>query len=268
MSDPFKVIESVNRGGMTLEVLEWSGFAGLTDPRAAIYQQALRTGGAAIRQVRITARHKSSLILEAGALQFFAGDFSIENKIQAGKIARRVFGSMMTGEKLFRPTYKGVGQIWLEPSIGHFLLMALDNEAVIVDQGMFHCCEDTVEVTAKMQSNISSAIFGGEGLFQTRLSGTGLVVLTSPVPEHEIIKLQVRPDAKVVVDGSFALLRSDAVKFSVQKSTRGIMGTLTSGEGLLQTFEGSGEVWVAPMLPFYESLAAMAISPLTPGVRS
>src|SRR3954466_15849725 len=155
---------------MTVEILEWKQFGGLVDPTAVIYQQALRTGGLAIRQVRITARQRSSVVLEAGALQMYAGNFEVENRIPVGRMARRVFGALASGESVFRPTYRGTGEIWLEPSLGHFLLVALENEAIVVDQGMFHCCEETVEVTAKLQANVSSALFGGEGLFQTRLA--------------------------------------------------------------------------------------------------
>src|SRR5215216_2963081 len=147
MDQAYTVVESVDRGTMLVEILEWKQFGGLVDPSAAVYQQALRTGGLAIRQVRITARQPSNVVLEAAALQMFQGNFTIENRIPVGRIARRVFGAFATGESLFRPTYRGSGTIWLEPSLGHFLLVALENESIIVDQDMFHCCEETVEVS-------------------------------------------------------------------------------------------------------------------------
>jgi uncharacterized protein (AIM24 family) len=52
------------------------------------------------------------------------------------------------------------------------------------------------------------------------------------------------------------------VKFSVERSGKGIAGKLTSGEGLLQTFEGSGAVWLAPTQPVYSLIGASGVSSL------
>jgi uncharacterized protein (AIM24 family) len=54
----------------------------------------------------------------------------------------------------------------------------------------------------------------------------------------------------------------------VEKSTRSLLGTLTSGEGLLQTFRGTGSVWLAPTQHIYQRLqargiASMAVAPGT-----
>jgi len=46
------------------------------------------------------------------------------------------------------------------------------------------------------------------------------------------------------------------IEFSVEKSTRSLLGTLTSGEGLLQTFRGTGSVWLAPTQEIYQRLEA------------
>jgi len=36
--------------------------------------------------------------------------------------------------------------------------------------------------------------------------------------------------------------------------SKGIIGTMASGEGLLQTFKGTGEVWIAPTQTIYDKL--------------
>ena len=56
------------------------------------------------------------------------------------------------------------------------------------------------------------------------------------------------------VDGDFALMRSGRIEFSVEKSTKGLLGTVASGEGLLQTFRGTGRVWIAPTQPLYDGM--------------
>ena len=106
-----------------------------------------------------------------------------------------------------------------------------------------------------MQGTVSSAIFGGEGLFQSHIAGNGVAVLYSPVPKEEIVKYQLNGD-KLFVDGNFALLRNEAVQFKVERSSKKLVGSLVSGEGLLQTFNGQGEVWIAPTQGVYEKLTS------------
>jgi uncharacterized protein (AIM24 family) len=57
------------------------------------------------------------------------------------------------------------------------------------------------------------------------------------------------------VDGNFALLRTGNIEFSVQKSSKSWLATSVSGEGLLQTFQGTGQVWLAPTQGVYDRLA-------------
>ncbi len=91
-------------------------------------------------------------------------------------------------------------------------------------------------------------------MFQTRIAGAGVAVLFSPVPVEEIVRYQLAGD-KVSVDGNFALMRSENITFRAEKSSKSWIATSVSGEGLLQTFEGTGYVWIAPTQGVYEKLA-------------
>lgn len=254
MEKAYEILESATRQHARVEVLEWARLGcpaggGRPGARAAFAAEAMARPLAPVRQVRISLSGGPGFLLEAGSLQFLKGRIAIEN--EAKGVAGRVFAAVVGGESVFRPCYRGTGEIWLEPSLGHFLLVGLDRESIVVDQGTFVACEAGIAVSAEMQKNVSSALFGGEGLFQTKLSGTGLAVLSSAVPESEVVKYVLEAGEKVLVDGDFALMRSSAVGFSVGKSARGWVGTALSGEGLLQTFEGPGEVWLAPTAPMY-----------------
>jgi uncharacterized protein (AIM24 family) len=118
-----------------------------------------------------------------------------------------------------------------------------------------------------MQKNVSSALFGGEGLFQTRIRGTGICVFESPVPTDEVLRIDLKNET-LQVDGNFALMRTGQIEFSVEKSTKGIIGTLTSGEGLLQTFRGTGSVWLAPTQDIYQKLQAGGLASMKGASRS
>lgn len=103
--------------------------------------------------------------------------------------------------------------------------------------------------------NRGTGMIGGQGLFQTEISGSGVVALFSPVPESEIVAYEITPDKPLMVDGNFALIRTKDVKFSLTKSSKSWISTAVSGEGLLQTFTGNGTVWIAPTQKIYEMLS-------------
>ena len=62
--------------------------------------------------------------------------------------------------------------------------------------------------------------------------------------------------------------RVGKIEFSVEKSTRSLLGTITSGEGLLQTFRGSGSVWLAPTQDIYQRLQSGKMTTLGSAPRS
>ena len=101
---------------------------------------------------------------------------------------------------------------------------------------------------------ISCTLFGGEGFFQTQASGTGIVVLVSPVPVAELVVYELAAGEKLSVDGNFAFVRTASVSFHAEMSSKSIFGTVVSGELLLQTFTGPGMVWLAPTQGVYDKM--------------
>ena len=207
-------------------------------------------------------------MMESGLLHFMKGHITAENKMGGlGGLAKKIAANALTNETTFKPSYKGTGEIYLEPSFGHYIIVPLNAEEMIVDKGMFVACESTVEVGVAAQRNISSALFGGDGFFQTRLFGTGWCVLSSPVPSSEVMRLKL-DNEKLSVDGNFALLRKGKIEFKVEKSTKSLLGGATGGEGLLQTFTGTGEVWLAPTQSVYARLRYEGLGQLSQSTGS
>jgi len=215
----------------------------------------------ALKQVKITL-DDGGVIVEPGALHFHKGNIICDANVGGmGGLAKKMVKKKLTNEAAFNPLYRGVGEVFLEPSFSHFLIVTLKNGSIIVDKGLFYCAESSLEVGVASQKSISAGLFGGEGMFQTKISGTGTCILESPVPMSEILKYNL-DNERLQVDGNFVLLRSDSVSFRVESSGKGIAGKLTSGEGLLQTFEGSGAVWLAPTQSVYRSISAGSIPSL------
>ena len=60
------------------------------------------------------------------------------------------------------------------------------------------------------------------------------------------------------------MARSAGVEFKVARAGKSIMGSMTSGEGLLNTFEGTGTVLIAPVANLHQSLIDRCRAPIVP----
>lgn len=262
-----EVIASEEVDGFKVEILSYPKLGGAKDYQTAANVYFANQAGIRLKQVRITLQGGEA-IAESGALHFMRGQIQMESKIGGvSGFGKAMMNKFVTKEAAIMPRYRGTGQIYLEPSFSHFLIYRLNGEEVIVDKGMFYCGQGTLDIGSALQKNVSSALFGGEGLFQTRVRGTGICVFESPVPADEVLRIDLK-DETLQVDGNFALMRTGRIDFSVEKSTRSLLGTLTSGEGLLQTFRGTGSVWLAPTQEIYQKLQAGRIGSLGAAPRS
>lgn len=241
------------------QILEYDNLDGATDVETAFGLNIIKENGIKLKQIRIIL-DDSAVKLEPGALSYMKGNIDIKSKV-GGIIGlgKKLISSKLTGETMFKPTYSGSGEIFLEPSFGNFALIELEDDQIIVDDGLFYACEDGIDVGVSMLRNISSAFLGNEGLYQTRIEGSGIVVLEVPVPESEIFKCILINDT-LKVDGNFAILRTGNIEFSVEKSSKSIIGSVTSGEGLVNVYKGSGEVWLIPTKSIYKNLKMKGLS--------
>lgn len=261
-------ISEMQGAGASFEVLEYPELNGGKDVNSSVMLSFMKDANIRLRQAKVTLQG-GSVRLEAGALSYLKGNIEMDSNMGGLLgLGKKLLTSKVTGETAFKPRYKGTGEIFLEPSFGHYALIYLENEEIVVDDGLFYACEDTVEVGAYMQKNLSASFMGNEGLFQTKLSGRGVVLLEIPVPEDEIVKYTLVNDT-LKVDGNFALLRSRGVEFSVEKSSKSLLSSATSGEGFLNVFRGTGEVWIAPTQYVYKHLSFWGLGGMNnPGGKS
>jgi len=250
-----EVIDRIEAGdGTVIEIVQYNTLMGSADVRTAQNLFFANQSGMHLKMVRIQLAG-SHVRVEPGALYYMRGKLEMKASTGGG-IMKGLARKLVAGESFFVNEIHGHGEIYLEPTFGHFLLHRIDNAegGVIVDKGLFYAGTGELSISAAQQRNVSSALFGGEGFFQTLIAGTGVAVLYSPVPREEIIRYDLEGE-KLAVDGNFAMMRSEGVKFRAEKSSKSWVATAVSGEGLLQTFEGRGHVWVAPTQGVYQKLA-------------
>lgn len=190
------------------------------------------------------------IIVQAGAMQWTAGDIEgVTNIKGAGDLAKKFIGSKMTGESTVKPRYRGEGTVVLEPTYKYILLVEVANwGGMVIEDELFYACEDSVDMKVVARSTLSSAALGGEGLFNTCLTGMGIAVLESPVPKEELIVMELTsPNDEVRIDGNMAIAWSQSLKFTVERSSKSLLGSAASGEGLVNVYRGVGKILMAPV---------------------
>lgn len=68
----------------------------------------------------------------------------------------------------------------------------------------------------------------------------------SPVPREELIEIDLHDD-EIRIDGNYAIAWSGNLEFKVEKSTKSLVGSAVSGEGLVNVYRGTGKVLMAPL---------------------
>lgn len=191
-----------------------------------------------LNYVEVTLQNES-IRTEAGALRYYQGPIEMQTKLPS---VGGFIKSKLSGEKVFRPVFTGTGKVVLEPSFQEFYTLELRDEAYVLDRGAFWAADTSIEVDVKV-NKFSTSILSGEGIIQTLVKGRGTVILQAPGP-IQVIDLQ---DDRLVVDGNFLVARSTGLDFSIQQSSRSLLGTVASGEILVNVLQGTGRVYLAPI---------------------
>lgn len=199
------------------------------------------------RQVLVN-MNGNSVILQAGAMQWMLGDINMGSGVKGvGNLLGKMVSSKVTGETTIKPEYTGEGILMLEPTYKHIILLDVAewNGAVVLDDGLFLACDSTLQQKVVARTNVSSAVLGGEGLFNLSLRGEGIAVLESSVPQTELIELELNDDV-VKIDGNMAIAWSDSLQFTVEKAGKSLLGSAVSGEGFVNVYKGTGKILMAP----------------------
>ena len=191
---------------------------------------------------------KSHITLQAGAMQWMLGDVNATTGIKGvGDLFGKAVRGKVSGESAIKPEYTGTGLLVLEPTYKYLILLdAADwGGSVVLDDGLFLACDSRLKHKAVMRSNISSAVAGGEGLFNLSLNGSGVFCIESDCPQEELIEITLENDV-LKIDGNYAIAWSGSLNFTVERSGKSLIGSAASGEGLVNVYRGTGKVLMMP----------------------
>lgn len=229
-SSAVKVIDqSVSKSGTVFEIIEY------IKPRK-VYMVEEQSRGEKLRQVRMKI-NDSGVLVQPGDLQCMKGPIQIEVQQNAPSPSKGFFKSVGTGEASFTSRYSGKqGEIYLDPAYKYFYMLELCEETLILGDGMFYCCDDSIEVSVHVNKNVAVGLLTADGFRQPKISGSGIAILESNVPFDEVLIYELKDDT-LKVDGNLSIVIRGDIETRIEKSKK---------EGYLQTFTGTGEVWLAP----------------------
>ena len=242
-----KIISTINN----FHVLEYVQDASVS-PMNAIDEYFMSKMNVRRRQVVIDISREHSAVIQAGAMQWMGGNVQATSGVKGlGDLFGKAIKGAVTKETAVKPEYIGDGFLVLEPTYKYIILQDVSkwgSVGMTIEDGMFLACDANVKRNIVARKTLSSAVLGGEGLFNMSLQGNGAVALESNVPEDELIEIELEND-ELKIDGNLAVCWSSNLDFTVERTTKTLVGSAVSGEGLVNVYRGSGRVLMSPVAP-------------------
>ncbi len=242
-----KIISTINN----FHVLEYVQDASVS-PMNAIDEYFMSKMNVRRRQVVIDISQEHSAVIQAGAMQWMGGNVQATSGVKGlGDLFGKAIKGAVTKETAVKPEYIGEGFLVLEPTYKYIILQDVSkwgSVGMTIEDGMFLACDANVKRNIVARKTLSSAILGGEGLFNMSLQGNGAVALESNVPEDELIEIELEND-ELKIDGNLAVCWSSNLDFTVERTTKTLVGSAVSGEGLVNVYRGTGRVLMSPVAP-------------------
>ncbi|NGM17468.1 AIM24 family protein [Xiamenia xianingshaonis] len=228
------------------KVIEWKRDLSVTPASA---QEAWFSSAMHVRRRQVICDlSQAPVMVQSGGMQWMVGDVQLTSGVKGvGDMLSKMGRGMVTKESAVKPEYAGTGTLVLEPTYRYPIVIDVAdwNNSVVLDDGIFLACYASLKHSLVARSNISSAVAGGEGFFNLCVNGYGALVLESPCPKEELIEITLDNDA-LKIDGNQALAWSSSLQFTVERSSKSLLGSAASGEGLVNVYRGTGRVLMAP----------------------
>ena len=250
-------------------VLEYQSDASVA-PENARNEYFMSKMGVRRRQIVIELNGKESAIIQAGSMQWMAGHVKATTGIKGvGDFVGKMVKGAITKETAVKPEYVGNGILVLEPTYKYLILVDVGSwgeKGMTIEDGIFYACSGTVKNKLTARKTISSTVLGKEGFFNLSLVGEGVAALESNVPYEELIEVELDND-ELKIDGNLAVCWSSGLEFTVERSTKTLVGSAVSGEGLVNVYRGTGKVLMSPVAPTASLYEATRTVEAKPGVE-
>lgn len=211
-------------------------------------QQELNQGTFELESDRMLEVNLNGLVwMKMGAMVAYRGQikFTREGMLEHG--LGNLLKKAVSGEGARLTKGEGTGKMYLADRGKKISIIQLGGEAICVNGNDILAFEATISNEIKMMRRVAGMVAGG--LFNYRLSGTGLIAITS---HYNPLTLRVTPGNPVFTDPNATIAWSANLTpdFKTDISLKTFLGR-GSGESFQMKFEGDGFVVVQPYEEVY-----------------
>lgn len=201
--------------------------------------------------LHVSMQRGDKIYCESNAMVMMESNLELKGKLQGG-VVQSFLRRFANDESLFQQHIEAVhgdGDCLLSPTLdGDMQILDIGKEQYTLSDGAFVAATDSVEIKVKMQG-LGGAIFGQTGGFLVmHTSGQGQVVVSG---YGTLFEIEVEPNKDVIIDNGHVVCWDSRLSYNISMSTSkssGMLGNLvssvTSGEGLVLRFTGTGKVVV------------------------
>lgn len=133
--------------------------------------------------------HGNSIMCQKGSFLAMFGDVEMSIGFQ-----KKLGGGFFGGEGFIMQKFTGNGIVFLEVDGSAIEYDLAPGEVKIVDTGYVVMMDSTVTLDVQMVKGVANVLLGGEGLFNTRLTGPGHITLqTMPVSKTAAVLYAAMP---------------------------------------------------------------------------
>lgn len=198
--------------------------------------------------LKVTFDQGERIKAEAGAMVAMSDTIDLEGKLEGGIF--KGLGRMLAGEKFFFQTLaaqRGPGEALLAHSIpGDIHALTLDGTTnYLLQKDGFFAATVNVEVSTAVQ-NLIKGLFSGEGFFVLRVSGKGVLFVSSYGGIHPI---DLAAGQEFIIDNHHLVAWPETMTYKIQKASSGWFSSWSSGEGLVCRFRGPGRILIQTRNP-------------------
>ena len=199
--------------------------------------------------VRLYLKRGEKIKAESDAMIAMSSTVDVEGKLEGG-ILSGLARKFLSGESMFfqeLAANRGDGEVLIgHAQPGGILDLELDGSyGLMIQKDGFLASTSGVDVNTKVQ-NLSRGLFSGEGFFVLNARGRGTVFISSYGVIHPI---NLDDGDEVIIDNGHLVAWPDYMDYKIEKAAKGIISSITSGEGLVCRFRGPGTVLIQTRNP-------------------
>jgi uncharacterized protein (TIGR00266 family) len=208
--------------------------------------------------LHVSMKQGEKIYCESDAMVMMESALDLRGRMTGG-LGSAIMRRFANGESFFQQhieAVRGSGDCLLSPTLpGAIEVVDVGARQYLMNDGAFVAATSGTEMKVRTQS-LGNALFAQSGgFFVMETSGTGQVVVSG---FGSMFQLDVEPGKDVVIDNSHVVCWDNSLRYEISVTTGGgagggggiggflgnIVNSVTSGEGIVLKFSGSGKVFI------------------------